>query len=172
VQFAIYGGFEIQRKKNRLGLFENSFWNQVEVAAGDLSKACGCYVFALKHGNNIVAWYVGKTERRTFGHECFQATKINYYNEALIDHNGTPLLFLLPRLTAAGNRFSKPTSGKYRDIDYLETMLIGIALERNRELLNVKKTRLLREIVVPGIINSPQGAPAQPQRDLKKALGL
>ncbi|MGA8689783.1 MAG: hypothetical protein WB662_07715, partial [Methyloceanibacter sp.] len=65
-------------------------------------------------GDNIKAWYVGKTEKRTFYKECFGATKINYYNEVLIDHNGTPLLFPLPRLTNSGAKFSKPTKSGYR----------------------------------------------------------
>jgi hypothetical protein len=85
VRFAVYGGFEIDRKPNRHGIFDRAFWDQVEAAREALSEACGCYVFALRNGDNIVAWYVGKTERKTFKHECFQATKINYYNEALID---------------------------------------------------------------------------------------
>ena len=40
----------------------------------EFPAACGCYVFALKNGGNIIAWYVGKTERMTFEKECFQAT--------------------------------------------------------------------------------------------------
>ncbi len=171
MKFTIYGGFEIKRKRNGHGVFDSKFWKRVAKARKALPKACGCYVFAMQHGQNIVAWYIGKTEKNTFERECFQATKINYYNEALIDRKGTPLLFLLPRLTA-GNRFSKPSSGKYRDVDYLETMLIAMALEKNKGLFNIKKIKLLREMVVPGIINSPPGAPTKPQKDLKNALGL
>lgn len=172
MRFAVYGGFQIFRKPNNHGEFDKAFWKTVENTEAALPDACGCYAFAIKHGKNIVTWYVGKTEQKTFRFECFQPTKINYYNEALASHSGTPLLFLLPRLTAAGTKFSKPTSGKYRDIDYLEKMLIGMALEKNKELFNVRGTKMLREMVVPGIINSPKGAPTQPQRDLKNALGL
>jgi len=171
MKFSVYGGFEITRKPNRHGLFDKDFWVRVESENAALPGACGCYVFALKNGGNIVTWYVGKTERRTFQKECFQAAKINYYNELLIDHKGTPLLFLLPRLTAT-KKFSKPTETGYRDIDYLETLLIGMALERNSEIFNIKKTKLLREMVVPGIINSPQAHPTKSEQDLKNALGL
>jgi hypothetical protein len=69
-------------------------------------------------------------------------------------------------------RFSKPTKSGYRDIDFLETMLIGMALERNRELMNVKKTKLLRELIVPGIINNPPQRPSRPALDLQRALGI
>ncbi len=172
MKFGVYGGFEIRRKKNRHGVFDKDFWESVDDTMDGLPDACGCYVFALQNGANIVAWYVGKTERRTFKTECFQSAKINYYNEALVDHRGTPLLFLLPRLTDSGTKFSKPTTTGYRDIDFLETLLIGMALERNRHLMNVTKTRLLREIVVPGVINSPQKRPPQPVVALRDALGV
>jgi hypothetical protein len=58
-----------------------------------------------------------------------------------------------------------------RDIDFLETMLIGMALERNKDLLNARKTKLLREMIVPGIINTPQARPTGPVIDLRNALG-
>jgi hypothetical protein len=38
--------------------------------------------------------------------------------------------------------------------------------------MNVKKTKMLREMVVPGVINSPQAPPTLRVRDLKNALGL
>jgi hypothetical protein len=173
MKFEVYGGFTIARKTNRHGVFDKEFWTQVRAVKEDLPDACGCYVFALQNGESIIAWYVGKTEKRTFANECFQATKVNYYNELLVGHNGTPRLFLLPRLTSSGTKFSKPTKRKsgYRDVDFLESMLIGIALERNRDLLNVRKTQLLREMVVPGIINTPQARPTGPVTDLRNALG-
>jgi hypothetical protein len=172
MKFDVYGGYEIYRKPNRLGIFDKSFWQRVCQQETHLPDACGCYIFVLQNGHNIIPWYVGKTEKNTFRNECFQATKINYYNDALISRHGKPLLFLVARVTASGKKFSKPTTSGYRDIEYLESMLIGIALERNSNLLNVKKTKLLREMVVPGVINSPQAAPVQAVRDLKNALGL
>ena len=172
MQFDVFGGFPIVRKRNRHGDFGETFWVYVREAESELPDACGCYIFAIQNGNNIVPWYVGKTERRTFRHECFQPTKINYYNEALIDHRGAPLIFLIARLTGSGEKFSKPTAGSYRDIDYLETLLIGMALEKNGNIYNVRKTSLLKEMIVPGIINSPKGARTGPQRDLRNVLGL
>jgi len=172
MRFDVFGGFPIDRKPNRHGVFDKDFWKQVSNSDENLPGACGCYVFAVQNGKNIVAWYVGKTEKRTFEKECFQAAKINYYNELLVDHRGTPLLFLLPRLTGSGRKFSKPTRTGYRDIDFLETLLIGMALERNRDLMNVKKTTLLKAMIVPGVINSPQARPTGPVTDLRNALGL
>src|ERR1700734_1473855 len=106
MKFDVYGGFEIERKPNRHGVFDRQFWGRVSESNENLLSACGCYVFALQNGDSIVAWFMGKTEKRTFQDECFQASKINYYNEALVNHNGMALLFLLPRLTASGKKFS------------------------------------------------------------------
>ena len=133
MRFNVFGGFSIERAPPlRLhGVFDKSFWQRVSATDAYLPAACGCYVFALKNGANILPWYVGKTERATFQRECFQATKINYYNDIMIRHNGQALLFLIPRLTSAGNKYSKSTRGKYRDVDFLEFMLIGLAYERN-----------------------------------------
>lgn len=172
MKFAVYGGFEISRKDNRHGMFDKDFWKSVSEEEEGLPEACGCYLFALRNGHNFMTWYVGKTERRTFESECFQATKINYYNDVLVDHNGKPALFLLPRLTPSGRKFSKPTTTGYRDIDFLETLLIGMALKRNSNLMNIQKTKLLREMRVPGVINSPQARPTRPVSNLRNALGL
>ncbi len=174
MRFDIRGEFAIDRQppEHLHGIFNKSFWARVGAEDDCLPGACGCYVFALKNGTNVLPWYVGKTEKATFQKECFQATKINYYNDVLLRHKGQALLFLIPRLTAAGNKYSKPTSGKYRDVDFLETMLIGLAYERNRDLVNVKKTKFLREMVVPGVINTPPGSPSVAVTKLRKTLGL
>ncbi len=171
MQYEVCGPFELGRQANRHGLFERSFWEHVETAKPGLSKACGCYVFALKNGDNIKAWYVGKAEKQSFVSECFSSGKRLIFNEVLVDRNGTPLLFLIPRLTSSG-RLCHPTSSAYRDIEFLETMLIGIALEENAELFNVRKTKYLREMKVPGIINSAQARPTNAVIGLRNALGL
>ena len=62
--------------------------------------------------------------------------------------------------------------GRYRDVEFLETLLIATALERNKDLTNIKKTKLLREMIVPGVINSPQARPTMAVRDLRNPVGL
>jgi hypothetical protein len=175
MKFAIYGGFEIQRQPNWHGAFDKEnrklFWENVEANKPRLSEACGCYVFAIQNGGNFRAWYVGKTEKNTFSGECFEIQKKLIYNEILVDHAGQALLFLIPRLATSG-KFSKPRQSGYHDVEFLETMLIGIALKTNPELANIRKTKLLKEMVVPGVINSPPGKPPLRVQDLKNALGL
>jgi hypothetical protein len=174
MRFGVFGGFPIERQtpKRLHGVFDKSFWARVTSSDDGLPSACGCYVFALRNGDNILPWYVGKTEKTTFEKECFHATKINYYNDLLVNHKGQALLFLIPRRTASGNKYSKPTRGRYRDVDFLESMLIGFAYARNPSLLNMKKTKFWREMVVPGVINTPQGSPSAAVTDLRNALRL
>ena len=162
----MYGGFPITRKPNRHGLFNNDFWNQVTETDETLPTACGCYIFALQNGGNIVTWYVGKTEKRTFYKECFEATKINYYNEIRRPQRGADIV-PLAAVDQLGEKFSKPTRSGYCDIDFLEILLSGMALEQ-KNLANIKKTKLLREMIVPGVINSPQARPTGPVIDLRK----
>ena len=50
--------------------------------------------------------------------------------------------------------------------------MFGIALNRNGKLRNAKNTKFLKNICVPGIINTPQRKPRKPERLLKSALGL
>jgi hypothetical protein len=173
--FAVYGGFELPKsfckhvqidKKDK-----KSFWDGVERTQTNLSAACGCYIFAMQFVGNIEAWYVGKTEKQTFKNECFELQKKVIYNDIMQNHAGTGLIYLIPKLTNA-EKFSKPRQNGHYDIEFLETMLIGIALKRNSELANNKKTKLLKEMVVPGVLNTPPGGPALPVRDLKNALGL
>lgn len=171
MNYDVFGGFELPRNDKRLGNYDNSFWKQIESSNQGLSYACGCYVFSLKNGENIKSWYVGKAEKQAFRQECFSPAKKLIFNDILHGRNGTPLLFLLPRMTGK-SKLCKPTKGKYRDIEFLETMLIGLALEENSELANIKKTKLLREMRVPGVFNSPHAAPTLPVRGLRNALGL
>jgi hypothetical protein len=134
MRFDVYGGFKIDRRPNRLGMFGKNFWKQVSDLDEGLPGACGCYIFALKYRENIVAWYVGKTEKDTFKTECFQPTKVNYFNEVLRAHGGTPLLFLLPRLTRIGTRFSRPIESGYRDVDFSKRCLSVWHLKRTQLL--------------------------------------
>jgi hypothetical protein len=54
--------------------------------------------------------------------------------------------------------------------DFLERWLIAAALEKNRELINNKETRFLREIHVLGILNAKKGKPPKSSQLLKQTL--
>ena len=147
------------------------FFRDVDAELPGLSKACGCYVFAMRSARGSTPWYVGKADRTTFGTECFNAhNRLTYFNFTR-DRRGTPLLFLIARRTPKG-RFAKPYTNGTADVDYVESFLIGAALTRNPDLLNVKKTRLFKELKVPGFINAVKPPFSSSTEALRSTLGL
>lgn len=54
---------------------------------------------------------------------------------------------------------------------FLESMLIGMALRRNKALANVTHTKFLQQLRVPGLVNSTQGGPRGPVADFKRMIG-
>lgn len=167
--FDIYGPYKINRKSR---IFfgdkpaEREFWNSTHPG---LSECCGCYIFAKKAGKGIMPWYVGMTTK-SFKNECFDHSKRNKYLDALQKEKGTPLLFLIPKITKTG-RFVKSKQGKHKDISFLENLLIGACLERNEGLLNKKQTKMLVKMRVPGLLNSPQGKRDKDVSDFARMLG-
>lgn len=171
MNFYPYGPFEIPRNGklvSRDKTERKAFWEEVEGIEEGLSDACGCYVFTI----NGKAWYVGMAEKQSFYAECFGMHKIVQYNEAMQGIKGKPQLILLAKLTPQ-DRFSKPSKRGHWDIRALESMLIGLAVSRNPELCNVKGTKHLREMHVPGLLNTGKGvAKATSVRAFKDALGI
>ncbi|MGD9729611.1 MAG: hypothetical protein AB7Q81_12860 [Gammaproteobacteria bacterium] len=148
----------------------NAFWEEVNKEEEGLSEAIGCYIFSIRAGKGLLPWYVGLAEKQTFRKECFAPHKLNHYNDAIANRKGTPTLTLIPKFTE-GDRFAKPSKNGHRDIQLLETMLIGACLRRNKGLLNAKDTKLLREMVVPGLLNNQQGRDYQCVREFRALIG-
>jgi len=97
---------------------------------------------------------------------------VNHYNQALSQKVGVkPLFFLLAKLTPLG-RFAKPSGNSHKDVEFLETFMFGLALTRNKRLRNARNTRFLKNLVVPGVINSPQRPPTKSEREMKAVFGL
>lgn len=170
MQYDVYGEFPVARNGSLVSRSKedkSNFWASVEEAAPGLSEACGCYVFVVRNR----AWYVGMAEKQSFKQECFALHKITQYNEALGEVVGKPSLIFLPKLTPSG-RFAKPTGRGHSDIRVLESMLIGSALSKNPDLRNVKGTKLLREMNVPGFLNPRPGqARSLMVQAFKRAIG-
>lgn len=115
-------------------------------------------------------WYVGKAEKSSFKQECFGAFQINCYNDALARYGkGTPLLYLVTLLTPGG-RLSKPSKSGSRAISFLERWLIGEALSKNPDLCNIKDTKFLKELIVPGLLGSKPGHPTKPQLEFRELI--
>ena len=174
MRFDIYGGAEARIYTEEHGIIpkkpqkHKAFWEDIEErCANGLPDACGCYVFAIKSGGGITPWYVGKAEKSPFKKECFGAHQINCYNDALARYEiGTPILFFVTLLTTGG-QFANPRKSGDRSIAFLERWLIGQALNKNPNLINIKDTRFLKKLVVYGLLKSPPGKPTAPQKELR-----
>ncbi len=171
MRYGVYGPFEVMRNGNvisRERKDKNDFWKRVENKENGLSYACGCYIMVLRNK----AWYIGMAEKQSFRHECFAAHKIVQYDTALNEVCGVPYLILLAKLTPT-ERFASPSENGHRDIQLLEKLLTGSAIVRNPDLCNVKDTKLLREMNVPGFLNPEQGqGRADSVQALRQALGV
>lgn len=168
MKYEVHGPFVVPRESGLVARESlRYFWDTVDEFAQGLSGACGCYVFGLKAAKGRRPWYVGRTNNQGFRQECFAHHKLTNYNEVLHAHKGTPELYLVARVTARG-RFCAPQSAE--DVHFLEQFLISLALRRNPELKNRARTRLLCNLVVPGLINSPRGNPGADATALRKML--
>jgi hypothetical protein len=171
MNFTIHGGYEIPRDGTHIVTRDNSrrreFWQEIEHDVDGLTSACGCYVVAIRG----IPWYVGSAQRQDFKHECFSPHKITQYDAALNSSQGRPFLHLIARRTPKGRFCSTSTNG-YRDIEFVENTFIGMALQRNEDLQNVRGTPFLRDMHIPGFVNNKPGeARAFPTRDLRSILG-
>jgi hypothetical protein len=173
--FFPHTSIEIQKHSNGLIASDKEslalFWSRVddELEEG-ISGAIGCYVFSIRAGKGALPWYVGLAEKQSFRKECFTSHKLNHYNNAIANRKGTPLLTLIAKYNPS-QKLVTPTGNGHRDIQFLEAMLISTCLGRNAELFNVRDTKLLREMVVPGLINTSQGKAAASVSDFKALIG-
>jgi hypothetical protein len=176
MEFYVYGPFEMKRNPDsRLIAHDNDskkiFWESVDEVEEGLSDSCGCYLFAMSASGSKKPWYVGKAEKQSFRSECFQPHKINHYNDIVGKFKGKPLLFLISKVTGNGS-FVKPSKNSNGPISALENMMIGMSIAKNKDLLNLKGTKMMRELIVHGVINANQGNPGVASSELRIILGI
>jgi len=174
MEYYPYGQFVIPKTaKNRIDTSKaamSAFWATVEKEKKGLPEAVGCYVFSIRAGRGLLPWYVGLAEKQSFHKECFTIHKLVHYNNTIAARKGTPVLTLVPKFTSTG-RFAKRGKNGHSDIQFLEKMLIGLAVRRNVNLVNIKHTNLLKKMIVPGVLNTPRGRKKQPVEDFKSLMG-
>ena len=96
---------------------------------------------------------------------------MTHFDNCIASRKGTPILTLLPKLTK-NDRFAKPNGNTHGDISALEKMLIGSCLQKNKDLVNARDTKLFKEMVVNGYLNSPQGGVSNGVKEFKQLIGL
>lgn len=157
MRFQVAGPFPLYRTE--AGLVDSSalarryYWDWIEENAPGLSSACGCYIFSIRASRGSLPWYIGKAERQSFQKECLTPHKVVHFNNALAGRKGKPELFFIPQVTRAG-KYRAPTSSRRPAIRELESLLIGMAMNRNPDLLNIAGTKWLQQITVEGFLNT------------------
>ncbi len=69
-----------------------------------------------------------------------------------------------------GERWAKASKHGHGDVQFLEKMLIGQAVRRNPGVANVANTKMLRDMVVPGLLNTPNGRQGETVAYLRSLL--
>jgi len=173
MNFDVAGPFKLSRHGTKKLITDQSLTElKAELEGWDsgLSKACGCYVFAIHTPKGYTPYYVGQASKRSIAAEALNASNREKYDKACSESKGSPSIFLLPKLTPNG-RYKK--KGRVSaTIDFLERWLIAAALDKNQGLINTKETRFLRKISVTGIFNAKKGKPTKASQQLKKTLGM
>ncbi|MCU7929089.1 MAG: hypothetical protein KZQ97_22020 [Candidatus Thiodiazotropha sp. (ex Dulcina madagascariensis)] len=171
MKFEVEGPFELNRTKKGLintdATTRRYYWEWVDENVSGLSEACGCYIFAIQASRGTLPWYVGKAEKQPFRKECFSPHKINHFNNAIAGRKGKPVLFFIPQVTN-NNKYRNPTTTKRLAIQELESLLMGMALSRNPNLLNAQGTKWIQQLTVKGFLNSnkAKGGPAAALREM------
>lgn len=173
MKYENYGPYELDCPINtKLSSKQPSLWDAMEADREGLSNAKGVYIFGINSsgGDRISPWYVGKTEEQGFRNEALVAHKLLVYREVLGDYDRARCyLFFLARVTDKGRLYKGRNA---IDIDFVEKMMIAQALHANPDLANKRDTKLLRNIVLPGFINTPQGGPTTARNELLVCLGM
>ena len=160
--FETFGPFRIPLSDGEIARPEPSWWDDVdEKARYDVSRAIGCYMFAMGDAH-IRPWYIGKTVNQNgFREEVFADHKLGHYNWVVEEgHRGPPQLYLFPMITRDFHedwRFSKGTSHS-GPIEWLERTLMGMAFSQNPDLANSRDLTYFRTVRVRGILGrAPKG---------------
>jgi hypothetical protein len=173
MNFDVSGPFYLSRHGKKKMITEQSMADlrpQLESEESGLSKACGCYVFAIHAGRGYTPYYVGQACKQSVLREALNPSNREKYNKACSESEGKPVLFLLPMRSPNG-RYRKKGGGGLA-IDFLERWLIAAALKKNPNLTNNRETKILRKIKVAGIFNQERGRVPTASQHLAKTLGL
>ncbi len=170
-----FGPFDIPRPIGKAGeRWQSKFWKSVDQCKINLPTANGVYIFSIRHGAKSTPWYIGKTcSEKGFKGEIFQPHKLGIYRECVSGRKGYPQIHFIAKVEENRDRFCRSSQRSWRQIDALETYLIGMGLTKNVHLQNDKKTSFHRELEITGVIgDSYTGARTTGARTLRRVLGL
>ena len=120
----------------------------------------------MRFGGSLTIFYVGRTTRQVFKHECFRPHKLRYYNEVLrTETRRTPVLLFV---TPTDRRGTKATVGK--EIGRIEKWLVNAAYVANPRLMNKRLIKKPRGWRIAGVEPRSRGKTSKAARVLRKAL--
>lgn len=175
MKYSLHGPFELPenaKKKVDLGAaYIEGFWKAANKSEKEqLSEATGLFFFMFRAGRGIKPWYVGRAEKGTFAAEVFtEERKASYLKISRSRDRGTPLLVFIAKRNEDGS-FAKVNKNRSEDMTFVESYLLGLAMDKNADLLNFKENPMLSQLEVSGLINTAKGKPSTAVQELKKAL--
>lgn len=175
MNYEVFGPFYAPRAQaEATGENLRAFWDEIEGMHEGLPRAIGIYIFSIQHGDNYTPWYVGKTNAKSgFRGEVFQAHKLEHYVNAEQRKRGYPIFHLIGKVEPTRGNFCRSSARSGREIDELETVMIGMALRANPLVQNSKKTWFNKNCKVPGIIGAATpGRRPEAVSSLRNALSL
>jgi len=155
IKYEVYGPFPFNfsgKQDHRQVL--NQFWDNIEAQehSAGLSNAVGVYVWTIRQGKRHVPWNVGLTDKQGFKARFFQ--KKASVLEMLIANPDAEIQVYLLALCSKGGKFKRPTKSEKINVNHwLETTLIGAAINVNPDLHNKAKASYLRRAIVDGYWN-------------------
>jgi hypothetical protein len=173
--FDVFGSFEVGRSEGTIGGQQRRFWSETEECYDEgLKSAIGCYLFCTAHGDSITPWYVGKTiAKGGFKAEIFTEHKLKIYNDCMREKRGRPVIFLFAMMTRHDEeaRYGRNRVSGKRVIEWLERTLMGMCLQKNPELWNIRDCTLPRSVTVRGILGSAaRGRPYSEVQEARRAV--
>ena len=175
MRFVVEGPIKLNRYTNKNILTKETQDNLKKDIQADPNRnwllgACGCYVLAKRFGKSYTPWYVGKAGAQSVVVESLNSRNLNRLNE--ITNKGVPVVFYLAMQTPTG-KVKKITNGKkkgFGSIDFLENWLIAAALAKNKDLLNKKQVKYLKDLYVQGMFNPKAGDKTKASDELWRVL--
>jgi hypothetical protein len=175
MQYEVYGPFWAPRAETEAtGDALRAFWDGIENMEPGLPRAIGIYVFSTCHGEHFTPWYVGKTNAKSgFRGEIFQDHKLNHYVSASQRKRGYPAIHLIAKVEPVRYNFCRASKRSGREIDALETVMIGMAMRANPSVRNSKKAWFNKTCQVPGIMGDASvGRPSKAVVALRNTFRL
>ena len=180
--YDVHGPYDVQIKKAAKTSEKiidpkdiEKLWDDIrnEGKGAILLNACGVYVVGMRNGDNTMPWYVGTAYNGNFEEKCF---KSYLEREKVVNRNGYPVIYFLPRLTKKKGNFelAKPMKKPPADMDYVKDVLLEYGVQENKHiLLDGHNAEILRKLYVEGFVNANKGEDKKKVvQGLRQLLGL